>query len=162
MRAAIQWRDRIARARDRAPFRVVGDPVLLTIAMEAPEDLETLGAIKGMSPRLAESNGREILAELSRIRQMPEDQLQPYPRPTRNGPGRLTPEEEVRADGLRALRAARAAELGLEKGVLLSNAQIQEIVRSAPRSIEALEALTGVRLWQVGILGPEIVRALAD
>ncbi len=64
------------------------------------------------------------------------------------------------ADGIRNLRSARAQELGLEKGVLLSNAQINEIVRSGPRTMEALYAVPGMRRWQAGILGSEILQIL--
>jgi len=160
LRATLTWRDRIAQARDRAPFRVVGDPVLVAIVMECPTSVHELGALKGMSPRLAQGHGQELLAELRQIEEMPDTDLKPYPRGNRNGPSRLLPEEETLADEIRSLRAAKAQELGLEKGVLLSNAQIGEIVRSAPTTVEAMETLPGIRSWQVHLLGAEILHIL--
>ncbi|NNM06549.1 MAG: ribonuclease D, partial [Gemmatimonadetes bacterium] len=131
LRAAIEWRDMIAKARDRAPFRVVGDPVLLSIVTDRPPSVKALSDIKGMSPHLAGSHGPELLARLDSVQSVPESELPAYPRPNRNGPGRLTPEEDRLADRIRALRSEKAKDLGLDKGVLLSNAQIQAIIRSA-------------------------------
>jgi len=160
LRTTLSWRDRIAQARDRAPFRVVGDSVLVAIVMERPTSVGEMAALKGMSPRLAQTHGPDLLAELDLVEGLPEAELRPYPRGYRNGPGRLLPEEEALADKVRALRSAKAQELGLEKGVLLSNAQIAEIIRSAPQSVEALKTLPGVRDWQVELLGPEIIQTL--
>ncbi len=160
LRATLTWRGGIARARDRAPFRVVGDSVLAAVVMARPESLDALADLKGMSPRLAQRHGQVLLEELRKVDGLADSDLQPYPRGNRNGPGRPTPEEEVLAEGVRALRATRAKELGLEKGVLLSNAQIGGIIRSAPHSLEALRAVPGVRGWQAEILGAEILQIL--
>ena len=160
LRAVLAWRDGVARDWDRAPFRVVGDPVLAAIVMERPDSIDALANLKGMSPRLARMHGRELLEKLSQVDGLPESALLPYPQANRNGMGRFTPEEEAMADGIRNLRSARAEELGLEKGVLLSNAQINEILRSGPRTMEALYAVPGLRGWQTGILGLEILQIL--
>ncbi len=160
LRAALAWRDGIARERDRAPFRVAGDAALLSVVAERPSSPEALGAIKGISPRLARESGPSLIRRLREVEQLPDDSLQGYPRWQRNGPGRPTPEEEATAARLRELRAMRAKELGLEKGVVLSNAKIVEIVRAAPRSMEALASIPGLRSWQIRLLGREILQLL--
>jgi len=160
LRAALAWRDGIARERDRAPFRVVGDQGLVAVVMERPSSIHEMAELKGMSARLAQNHGRSLLDELRRIDDLPEAELDPYPRPERNGPGRFSPEEEALADRIRALRTKRAEELGLDRGVLLSNGQINEIVRSNPRSLETLWALPGVKEWQAEILAAEILQIL--
>ena len=160
LRVALAWRDAVAKEWDRAPFRVVGDPVLAAVVMDRPNSREALADVKGMSPRLARKHGRELLGALKRVDELPDGDLQPYPRTNRNGPGRFTPEEDALAEKVRDLRSDRATELGLEKGVLLSNAQINEIIRSRPGSPEALQAVPGLRNWQAEILGGEILRIL--
>ena len=162
LREMLSWRDDLARARDKAPFRVVGDSVLAGVVMERPETVDQMADLKGMSPRLARSHGREILARLDAVEALQEEELVPFPKGGRNGPGRPSPEEEALADRIRALRAGRAEELGLEKGVLLSNAQILEIVRSAPRSEETLAQIPEIRGWQAKLLGAEIMTILAS
>ncbi len=160
LRVALAWRDGIARDWDRAPFRVVGDSVLAAIVMERPASPEAMADLRGMSPRLARKHGRQLLKELGRVDGLPDCELLPYPRGNRNGPGRYTPEEDALAEGVRHLRSARAEQLGLDKGVLLSNAQINEIIRSGPRSLEALQAVPGLRNWQAELLGAEILQIL--
>lgn len=160
LRAALAWRDRIAQARDRAPFRVVGDSVLLAVAVERPSSVEELCALKGMSPRLAEKSGEKLLRELREIENLPETELKGYPKGPRNGPGRPTPEEEALMETLRNLRTTKAGEIGLDKGILLSNAKINEIVRASPASEDVLRALPGIRNWQVDLLGKEILGIL--
>jgi ribonuclease D len=160
LRAAMAWRDRIAREMDRAPFRVVGDQALLAVVAERPRSLESLASVKGMSPQLARRHGRELLSELQRVDLLSEGEVPPSPRWNPNGHGRPTPEEEALADRLRSLRADRAHDLGLDRGVLLSNVQISEIVRTAPRSMAELEGVPGVRKWQAELLGGEILRIL--
>jgi ribonuclease D len=132
----------------------------MTVVLESPRSVEELKAIKGFSPRLAQTKGPDLLAGILAVAQLEEGELTPYPRGNRNGPGRFSPEEEVVAEEVRNLRAEKAKELGLEKGVVLSNAQITEIIRAAPRSVEALEGMPVLRKWQTGLLGAEIIRAL--
>ncbi|MGD2123215.1 MAG: HRDC domain-containing protein [Gemmatimonadota bacterium] len=160
LRALLAWRDRIARKRDRAPFRVIGDQALLAVAAESPSTVEALAAIQGVSPRLAKAHGEALLRELARIGKLAEADLEPYPRGNRDGQGRLSPEDEQLVENIRALRERRADELELDKGILLSNAQIQEIVRAYPRSMGALLSLPSVKGWQAGILGSEILKIL--
>ncbi len=160
LRAAMEWRDRIAQQMDRAPFRVAGDQTLLAVVVDRPRSLESLASMKGISPRLARHHGRALLEELRRVDLMAEEDLRPYPRWNRNGPGRPSPEEEALANRIRALRAERAAELGLDRGVLLSNVQILEIIRRLPRSVEELRATPGIRRWQTDLMGKQILRAL--
>jgi ribonuclease D len=160
LRAAMDWRNRIARQMDRAPFRVVGDQVLLSLIVERPGSLDAMASVKGMSPGLARRHGQELLEELRRVDLVAEGELRPYPRWIGNGHGRPTPEEEVLANKIRGLRAGRAAELGLDRGVMLSNVQISEIVRTAPHSLDELKAIPGVRNWQAELIGREILRIL--
>ena len=160
LRTALAWRDEIAREKDRAPFRVVGDPVLLEIIHERPATVEALANMKGMSPRLAKRDGGALLDRLRAVDAFPEAELEPYPRPPRNGPGRATPEEEAMMDAVRHLRARKAEELGLDKGVLLSNALINAIVREGPETLDGLKCIPGVRSWQIGLLGEEILNTL--
>lgn len=160
LRVALAWRDEIARTRDRAPFRVVGDQVLLEIVVTRPSSPEELSQLKGMSPPLARERGRELLARLKRVDELPEKALEPFPRWRGNGAGRPTPEEEALANRIRDLRTQKAEDLGLDRGVLLSNAQITDIVRKDPRSMEDLQAVPGIRRWQVEILGFDVLHIL--
>jgi ribonuclease D len=160
LREALAWRDAIARSEDRAPFRIVGDSILMDLVRDRPSGVAELRARKGVSPRLAQRHGQALLEKLRGVDGLPEGDLRPYPVNNRIRSGRPSPDEEAQADRLRSLRTSRAEELGLERGVLLSNAVITEIVRQRPGSQGDLRDIPGLKEWQVGVLGREILGAL--
>jgi ribonuclease D len=122
--------------------------------------VQELASLKGMSPRTAKSEGRDLLQQLRRVEALPEASLRPYPNHARSGFGRPSPEEEKQAESVRDLRTRRAEELGIDRGVLLPNATIAEIIRAKPETVEELEAIDGVRAWQAALMGQEITRIL--
>jgi ribonuclease D len=160
LREALEWRDAIARRRDRAAFRVVGDPPLLEAVASSPRDTAELGNIKGFPGALARSEGKELLRRLKNVSRMPEEELKGYPRLRGRGPGRPPPEVEAVADRLKAARNRRADELGLDRGTLLSNGVIAAIALAAPRNAEALASVEGMRRWQVEAVGTELLDVL--
>lgn len=160
LREALAWRDRIARERDRAPFRVAGDPALVAAAQRRPRSLDELSGIKGMNPRLVRDTGRDLVERLGRVEAMPEGSLEPYPRRERNGPGRPPPEVEALAERLKSARNRRADELGIDRGALVPNAMLLEIARVRPRDEDELRAVPGMRNWQVEAMGDALLAVL--
>jgi ribonuclease D len=65
-----------------------------------------------------------------------------------------------RVEALRKWRASATERLGLEPGVLLPNRLITVIAEAAPRSVDALAALDGVRRWRAELFGRELIAAL--
>ena len=159
LREAWFWRDEVARARDRAPFRVAGDPALLEVVRERPRDVSGLGRVSGFSPQLAERSGKELLDRLEQTDRLDDSQLVGYP-PGPTGPRRPTPELEAVANRLKAIRNETAEALGIARGVLMSNTVILEIARVRPSSVGELEGITGVRRWQAETLADRILAAL--
>lgn len=161
LRAALRWRDELAKEQDRAPFRIAPDSALLAIAIDPPLSSRDLGSVKGLNPRVADRYGDELFDALGRVDALPEADLEGYPRLRGGGPGRPTPETEELAEALKGRRNRVAQELGLDRGVLLSNAVVLEIAREAPTSPEGLLAVPGVKRWQVDVIGPELLSVLA-
>ena len=162
LRALWTWRDEIARRKDRAPFRVAADDVLLKLAESPPRSIGELGRRPGLSPVLARTDGGRLFEHLDRADSIPEARIAPGRRRREGSLPRLLPEAEDRARELRAARARRARELGLDPGLLLPNKTIMEIVRANPGSPEELARVPQVRAWQVEVLGPlalDILRA---
>ena len=159
LREAIAWRDRIARSLDRAPFRVASDAALLATVVAQPASVGQLADVKGFSPRLAAKSGRSLLDALGRVHQLASRDLKPYP-VLRRGRGRPTPEEEATLDRITAVRNTVAAGLGLDRGRVMANHLLREIVAVRPGTPAALEAMPDVRGWQVEILGRKLLDAL--
>ncbi len=161
LREAIDWRDEIARARDRATFRVVGDPALLEAVVRRPLSDSELAAIKGFPKALARTDGDELLRRFDHVAQLPDDELRPYPRrPRGGGPGRPSPEVEELAEKLKNARNRRAEALGLDRGTLLPNALLLAIAQAAPADEQALFAVEGIRRWQVEAVGAQLLEVL--
>jgi ribonuclease D len=159
VREAWLWRDEIARARDRAPFRVAGDPVLLEVVSERPPDTAALARLSGFSPQLADRSGRGLLDRLERIDRLDDSELEGYPRGP-SGPRRASPEVEAIANRLKAVRNEVAEALEISRGVLMSNTVILEIARIRPHSVEELEGVARVRRWQTEVLGDRFLAVL--
>jgi ribonuclease D len=160
LRYLLEWRDGLARERDKAPFRIAGDPALIEVARSDPRSTKALAETKGFPTGLAFTQGDEILAELDRIRELPESELQGLPRPPRRGPGRPTPEEEDRIARLKGVRNRMAESLGLARGTLLSNGLLEALGRASPASLQEMESVPDLRLWQVRALGPELLKVM--
>lgn len=160
LREALAWRDEIARAKDRAPFRVAGDKPLIDVAMNPPEDARSLADVKGFPRGMARSEGDDLLERIHRVYQLPKDELVGYPKPKRTGRGRPPPEVDAMVERLKSVRTAKAGELGIDRGTLIANAVLEEIAWEDPGDEAALRRVPGVRNWQVEVLGAEIMDTL--
>ena len=161
LREALVWRDRIARGRDRAPFRVAGDQTLLEVVVRRPLTPAQLAEIRGMSPALARQEGEELLERLAHVAAKPEPQLVGYPRRARTGSGRTPPDVEERAERLKQVRNRRADEIEIDRGTLLPNAVLLEVARRRPQSTAELTTVPDIRKWQVDVLGEALVASLS-
>ena len=160
LREALSWRDGIARERDKAPFRIAGDPALLETVVRRPGTTGQLAEVRGFNRALASQEGQDLLERMAQVALLPEEEIVPYPRRARIGPGRLTPEAEERAVRLKEIRNRRADELGIDRGTLLPNAVLFEIARREPHSPDELDAVPGLRHWQAEALGEALLATL--
>jgi ribonuclease D len=160
LREALAWRDQIARAKDRATFRVISEGPLIEAVAAHPRSVAELVAVKGFPSRLAEEEGPALVQRLERVAHMPEQELRGYPRSDRRGGNRITPDVEALAERLKVARNKKADELKLPRGTLLSNATLLEIARAAPRSLDALAAVEGMRRWKAEALGEDFLKLI--
>ena len=157
IREALSWRDDIARQRDRAPFRVVGDAPLVQAVARRPRRTEDLLDVQGFPRRLAREEGKELLSRLRAVDALPAEELVPYPRHVRRGPGRPPPETEALVERLKRVRNQAAEEIGLPRGTLLSNQTLLEIARAAPTTREELLLVDGMRAWKADVVGDRLL-----
>ena len=151
-----RWRDREARSLDVPPFKVLGNQQLMAMATEPPEDLEGLNGVAGVGPRAVRRWGRELLRHLWRPKNAPERMRIPRP---------PTPEPAVRkrVKQLRAARDAKAAELGLQGGLVCPRGCVDAVAAREPvcRTEDDL-ASAGLEGWRLEILGEDFLTALKD
>lgn len=160
LRRALEWRDGVARALDRAPFRVASDAALMAVALARPRSTEGLARTKGFPAGMARRQGRALVEALARVERTAEAALEPYPTSVGRGRGMRSREEEAAFDRLKAARDRSAERLGIARGRLMANSVLRRVAAAKPRSLAELEALADVRRWQAAELGKELLRAL--
>jgi ribonuclease D len=159
LRELFVARERLAEARDLPPFKVIGPDTLVTVARLMPADETALAAIPGMTPRLVDRCGAELLRALrraARLRPIP-------PSPSRDGdsPG-LTIAQRGAYDRLRAWRKQTALARGVDASLILPRPVMQQLVelRSPPRDLESLTASGVLETWRCARYGAGIFAAL--
>jgi ribonuclease D len=157
LRELHAWREGVARERDQATFRVLGNEALIALSATPPRTNQALASVAGVSDGMAQRRGREILQAIKRGLEVPDDELPRFPRGVR--PER-DPELEARTERVKAVRNRRAEALDLDPGFLMGRALLEEVARHMPATREALLAVPGVRRWQVEALGDELLHAV--
>jgi len=161
LREALNWRDEIARTRDRATFRVVGDGPLIEAVARHPRRVEELVDIQGFPARLAREAGKDLIRRLDDVARRPDAELRPYPENANRGPGRPPPEVEARFQRLKEVRNQVARDIGLPRGTILSNAVLTEIARLRPTNHDELLAVEGMRRWKADVFGGRLLDEVA-
>jgi ribonuclease D len=154
----LQLRDRQSRELDRPPFKVISAETLLEIAEKRPRTMGDLTGIKGMTPGQIQRFGDRILAAVSAALVMPEDKLPQFPRTRRDEPADGTKERLKR---LKSWRERHSAAQGLEPGVVAPNWLLETVADVAPVSVVELAGVAGMREWQKGLYGQELLNELA-
>jgi ribonuclease D len=152
LRELYLLRDRRAREIDRPPFKVLGNRTLLEIAEQRPTRLADLGQIKGITDLLLRRMGRDVVDAVKAGRKTDHG---PIPRLQGNGRRRLDRHTERRLMALKKWRAARAAELSMDPGVLCPNSALEAIAWRAPQEVKDLRELPELKRWFLRVFGSE-------
>lgn len=153
----LQWRELEAARRDRPPFQVIGNPILLALARQTPRTAAALAAVGELPERLRDRHGRDLLAAVARGMECPPASLPSWPRTPR--PER-DPAVDKRFDALKGWRRDRAAALKIDPGVLINNALLELLARENPADRAQLAATGGLKGWQQRELGEGLLATL--
>jgi ribonuclease D len=157
LRELHAWREQRAERTDTPAFKVLGNEVLLRLAERRPRDGASLGEVAGVLPRLRNEAGA-LLAAIRRAEELAEDAL---PRPARSTRPDVPDVVQRRIERLRAWRARKAAELGLDVSVVLPQRLVDRLAQAGPRDAGELGGIEGLRRWRAEAFGAEIVAALS-
>lgn len=147
-----QYRDRVARARNKPVFKVMGDKTLLDIAEKLPTSRDELLKLFGVNQRTVSMHGGEILAAIQRGQagKLPQ-------RPVRRQPnGRFINLHEA----LRLWRKVTAQKLGIESDVVLPRDVMEVIAKENPTNREALQSIMSDLPWRFEEYGDEILEVV--
>ncbi len=157
LRELYLWREHTASRLDRAQFRVLGNDALLALAARRPSNVAALEQIPGIGRETVARRGGELLEAINRGTNTPESELPSFPRPQRMRPD---PAIEVRVERLKSWRRGLAERMALPLGLVAPNTLLEAIAHRMPRSLSELAAVPGVRRWQTGEFGAEMLQEL--
>lgn len=153
----LQWRDTEAQRRDLPHFKVLGNKSLLQLAVQPPVSSKGLVGIEGLSPRLVDRYGKQLLQAVARGQELDEAALPVFPRGERREKDLAA---EKRFTKLKEWRTRVAKQLELDPGVLINNATLEQIARLYPKDLTSLEKTGALKNWQLKELGAGILEAL--
>lgn len=144
-----QYRERIAKAKDKPVFKILGDKVLLEIAEIVPRNRDMLGEVTGMNRRMISKHAGEILAAVERGLNG-----KPPRRPSRVRPNGHYLELH---EALRVWRKERAQKLGIESDIVLPRDVMEMIAREEPSDPAQLEKIMQDLPWRFNHYSREIL-----
>jgi ribonuclease D len=153
----VRWRETEAERRDVPPFKVMGNETLLEVVRLSPEHRRDLHKAGPGHRRVMARYEEELVGAVARGLALDEDRLPAWPSRER---AERDPQAETRLKHLKTWRAAAAERLGISPGILINNALLEELSRTPPRTIKALEHFPAMKHWQRRELGAEIIAAL--
>jgi ribonuclease D len=160
-RCLWEYRDGKARAADRPAFKLLPDSFLLQISQVKPDSKSSMERQARKGSSMVRRHGDALLRaiEAGKIdeRPIPKPPASKKARAQRGGPGVdrfLVP--------LKDWRNARVKRLGLAPVAVANNTLLKEIARIAPKTLDDLSGVPGIRKWQIQDFGEEVLALVAD
>lgn len=150
--ALYAWREGEAEAKDRPPFKVIGDKALLSVAKAMPTSLRELHDVPDLATSHAKRYGRQILDAVSRGRAAP--------KPTRPQNHSVSRAVRERYDVLRTWRKETASRRHVDSDVILPRDLLWEIAKAFPDTPEALKGIMEALPWRYQHYGQSILDVL--
>ena len=160
-RCLWEYRDEQARAADRPAFKLLPDSFLLGIAKKKPDSMAALAKEARRGSSMVQRHGESLLKAIAAgtidERPIPKPPVNKKSRAQRGGPG-----VDRFFGPLKDWRNARVERLGLAPVAVANNTLLKEIARMAPKDLEALATVPGIRKWQIRDFGEEVLSLVAD
>ena len=162
LRSVWRYRDGQAESMDRPSFKVLPGSVLLQLSKRKPTTEDELHQIMRPKASMTRQHGAALLQAV--IDGLADEEPLPKPKKTKRArPKRPRPEApsiDLLFGLLKQWRNDTVDREGLAPVVVASNGLLKEIATHAPLDREALEAVPGVRRWQVRAYGDDILGIL--
>jgi ribonuclease D len=146
------YRDQVARAEDRPWFKVIGDATLLEVARRAPQTMDELRRIHGMTTGQVRRHGKGLLEAVRQGLQAPPLYPRRKPRPDEAYLHRL--------DALRRWRKAAGERMGVGSDVILPRDLMETLADKNPADEPQLREFMDCYPWRLQRFGGEILNAM--
>jgi len=167
LRAVWAYRDDQARSMDRPSFKVLPGPVLIQLAVRKPTTEEALAKVMRPGSSMHRKHGAALLAAV-KAGIADERPLPPVPKKASASRDAL-PASSPGAPGVDRLfgplkdwRNRVVGTKGLPPVVVANNTVLKDVAKVAPRTLQDLADIPGVRRWQVAEFGDEILSVIDE
>jgi len=154
LEGVLRFRDEEAQKRDLPPFKIIGNDAVRDIAERNPSSVADFNGISGFSPKLVERYGKAILHAVRAGRNLPKETLPVFEARKRS---ERTPQQDERLKRLKEWRTEKAADLGIDPGILVNNALLETLSEEIPASPADLKGLKG---WHAALFTDELYNLL--
>lgn len=170
VRELWQTRDRIAQRRDVSPGKVLSDAAIVEAALALPSGVHALSALNGFGHRTGRRQLEQWQAAVDRAKALPDTALPQPGQPVAGPPpprawADKDPVAAARLSAARAGVSALAERLNMPQENLVSPDTVRRVCWEPPaadaESVSAALAGYGARPWQVELVTPVLVAALA-
>lgn len=152
LKALAEWREEIARTRNKPRASIVRDEALVEIARKAPTTVDALRGLRAVHSRDLDRHAGDVVQRIAAALDTPKESW-PQPPP----PPAATPSTGV-VELLQAVLRLRAEETGIAPSLLATNADLQLLVqRHAAGAAAELPIMQG---WRHGIAGGALMALL--
>lgn len=152
--ALVRLRESLAAKLDRAPYRVLGESVLVELAQRRPATRAELTAVRGVGGPIAHRHAPDVLACIAAAATQ-----EPPPWPAR--PPRPERKLAARIDALARWRREHATRRGLEPDIVLPKECLTQLAHADPCDHEAIVATGALDEWELERLAPALLEVLA-
>lgn len=159
LEALLHLRQHYAKKKDRAPFMIFGNKVLLELGTLQPQTMAALQNSKLLSPRQLEMYAKDIVKTIAQAKTIPQDQWLKYPHMRQQ---RMTETELELAEKLKLMRDEKALLLELAPPLLLTKAQLNLLAQTRPLTLAKLAQTESIRRWQAEYLGADILHIISE
>lgn len=157
LEALLQFREAVARQKDRPLFKILGNESLMKIAAARPRSLRRLKKIEAISDKQLGMYGEALVETVRRAVNVPLEKCPVYPR--KKAPS-LPAQAPIRMKALKSWRDSKAKTLALDPALVCTRATMLAIARANPKHKRGLEQIKEIKNWQREAFGTEIIAAL--
>ncbi len=153
----LQLRKNIARKKDRPLFKIFSNQSIMKITSEKPCNLRQLKESGLLSKKQVQMYGKTIISTVAAALEIPSADRPGYPKK------KVPFQEPAVPRKIKALKNWRenvSGKLGIDPGVLISNAVIHAIIIEKPTTMSDLKRIGCLKNWRRKEFGEEILSAL--
>ena len=157
LEALLDFRQKIARQKDKPLFKIIRNTSLLHLAIQKPRRSKDLQGLAVLSPNQIRMYGQKLLTAIHAALNLPKEDLPVYPR---KKVSTVKPQVGKRTRVLKTWRDERAKKMDIDPALLLTNAQINAIAVQQPFDLKRLHKINEMKNWQKKEFGSEIVAVM--